>query len=211
MLCTECNRPIRPVVAIDIDGTIGDYHGHFLRFASQYMDHDFGMHYTGAQEMHDYMGLPLEVYRQIKLAYRQGGGKRMMTPISGAGQLMDKVYRSGAEIWLTTTRPYNRFDSTDPDTRFWLERYKIPYDHLLYDDEKYPILAAHVGAERVAAVLDDLPVMLYEAEKVFKPGTAILVRGRWNTDLRWGGPTAESLYQASKMIVQRVEEWYDAV
>ena len=38
MLCTSCSAVIRPVVAFDLDGSLGDYHNHFLNFAEGYLD-----------------------------------------------------------------------------------------------------------------------------------------------------------------------------
>ena len=37
MKCSSCSAPVAPVVAIDIDGTLGDYHQHFIEFAEQWL------------------------------------------------------------------------------------------------------------------------------------------------------------------------------
>jgi hypothetical protein len=62
-----------------------------------------------------------------------------------------------------------RLDNVDPDTREWLRRHKIPYDHLLYDEKKYRTLSAIVDADRVVAVLDDQYMECEMAEKAFGP------------------------------------------
>jgi hypothetical protein len=73
----------------------------------------------------------------------------------------------------------------DPDTRFWLERHQIKYNHLLYDDHKYLRLAELVDSERVMGVVEDLSDMMDEAETVFKPWSLFLVDRPHNTfDLR---------------------------
>src|SRR5256885_3623561 len=129
MVWSECSRVVKPVVAIDIDGTIGDYHTHFLTFAEQWLavgrnhwdyhgDENFGDWFCGRY------GVDKTIYRQIKLAYRQGGLKRSMPVYSGMVELVREI-GSVAEVWLTTTRPYLRLDQVDPDTRFWLERHGI--------------------------------------------------------------------------------------
>lgn len=185
MKCTDCNRVIKPVVAIDIDGTLGDYHRHFVRFAESY----FGMHlpdtWNGMGEWEQHLGLTKHEYREVKLAYRQGGQKRSMPVFQNALAGMDAIRETNAELWLTTTRPWNRLDSVDPDTREWLRRNSIPYDHLLYDDDKYARLAEIVGAERVIAVVDDLYDECLNAQRAFGNHVPIQVSNNFNTDSIW--------------------------
>jgi hypothetical protein len=155
----------KPVVAIDIDGTLGDYHGHFLDFAERY----FGRSFIAPDAMNpglrlwEHMEIPLHQYREAKLAYRQGGFKRWMPVYDGAAELTRAVRASGAEVWICTTRPYLRLDNIDPDTREWLGRNGIKYDAVLFGDDKYTELVRQVGRSRIAAVLDDLPECLTEA------------------------------------------------
>lgn len=163
------NGADRPVVALDIDGTLGDYHGHFLRFAEGYI----GRPMPPAEEINP--GLPLyrhmrvsrATYRAAKLAYRQGGLKRSMPAYAGASNLTRDIRRAGAEVWICTTRPYLRLDNIDPDTREWLRRNRIQYDAVLFGDNKrsnkYAELVRQVGADRVVAVADDLPIQVGRA------------------------------------------------
>lgn len=147
------------MVALDIDGTLGDYHGHFLRFAEGWI----GRLMPSPEENNP--GLPLSkfmkvsrsTYRQCKLAYRQGGMKRSMPAYPGAAELTRHIRKSGAEVWICTTRPYLRLDNIDPDTRHWLRRNQIQYDGVLFGERKYADLARIVGAEQVCLAVDDLP------------------------------------------------------
>lgn len=182
-------RPLRtnghgkPVVALDIDGTMGDYHGHFLRFASGYFDADF----PSAEEvnpglpLYRFMGITKERYRNCKLAYRQGGLKRTMPAYPGAGALTTDIRLNGAEVWICTTRPYLRLDNIDPDTREWLRRNGISYDAVLFDrieekGSKYEELRRQAG-DRVCAIVDDLPEMLQEANRWYdKPEASLYLR-----------------------------------
>lgn len=163
-----------PVIALDIDGTLGDYHKHFLWFAEQWL----GQPMPPADEVNPgmrlstFMGVPHHVYRQCKLAYRQGGLKRFMPVYPFAAELTAHIRRHGAQVWLCTTRPYMRHDNIDPDTREWLRRNNIGYDGILFEglvdeDEyymgKYAELVRQVGIDRVVAAVDDLPDMINEA------------------------------------------------
>lgn len=153
------NSALKPVVALDIDGTLGDYHGHFLRFAAGYC----GKSMPPVEEINP--GLPLwkhmrvsrRTYRDCKLAYRQGGLKRSMPVFPFASQLTRNIRRLGADIWICTTRPYLRLDNIDPDTREWLRRNRIQYDAVIFGEQKYRELVTQVGLERIVAVADDLP------------------------------------------------------
>lgn len=158
----------KPIVALDIDGTLGDYHGNFLKFADLYFDDSFtallGTDNPGLP-LWEWMGISLRDYRDAKLAYRQGGWKRWMPCYPGAAELTQQIRSAGAEVWICTTRPYLRLDNVDPDTREWLQRNDIEYDAVLFDPlheedgTKYHELARQAG-NRVAAVVDDLPEMI---------------------------------------------------
>jgi hypothetical protein len=210
MKCTECNKDIKPVVAIDIDGTMGMYHKHFLEFASGYLNQQIKEHYVGAQPFKEWFctnyRVTVDVWHDIKLAYRQGGMKRTMPPFPAARYLCENVKSMGAELWVTTTRPYIRHDNIDPDTREWLRRHNIPYDYLMYDGQKYQKLAQLVGAGRVVAVLDDLTEELEEASQVFNSDGLILRRTSFNRAFQWT-PEATNLEMAERIIRDRVKTW----
>jgi hypothetical protein len=164
----------KPVVSIDIDGTLGDYHGNWMSFARAY----FGESRVGATwdaeivnpglPLWEHMGIVQREYREAKLAYRQGGWKRWMPAYPGASELTHEVRAAGAEVWLCTTRPYLRLDNVDPDTREWLRRNNIAFDALLFDpvvedETKYHELYRQAG-NRIASVTDDLPEMIEAAD-----------------------------------------------
>lgn len=156
---------VKPVVALDIDGTLGDYHGHFLRFAEGWIGRPMPdpQQNTDGVPLYKWMGVSKSTYRECKLAYRQGGLKRNMPVYEGASELTRYMRRKGAEVWICTTRPYLRLDNIDPDTRHWLRRNGIQYDGVIFGEHKYRQLRDLVGAARVALVVDDLPEMLLQA------------------------------------------------
>lgn len=211
MLCSNCSEKITPIVSIDIDGTLGDYHSHLLRFASHYLGWTYpvqSVQYTGSKPMREwfceYFNVDERTWRDIKLAYRQGAQKRSMPVTPGASGLTYKIRALGAEVWLCTTRPYMRLDGIDPDTRFWLEKHDIVYDHLLYDEDKYQQLANNVDKDRVAAVMDDLPEDLQRASQLFGPSICILMRGEHNRAL-WDAYSGSQLVHDSQAAFQKIE------
>lgn len=136
--------------------------------------------------------------------------KRTMPVYSGASAIMGSLAPLGCETWLTTTRPYLRLDGIDRDTREWLRRNDISYDYLLYDEDKYAILAENVGRERVVVVLDDEVEQLAKAEASFGPGVPILRRTRYNRAAQWAGASTLTLMEAQELIAKRVQEWRGA-
>lgn len=160
-------------MAIDIDGTLGDFHGHFLQFAEAW----FGQRFRGPTDdnpglpLWEFMGVAHDRYRECKLAYRQGGMKRSMPAYAGVSRLTRHIHEAGAEVWLCTTRPYLRLDNIDPDTREWLDRNAVTYSALLFDTmhdkgSKYAELHRQ-AADRVCAIVDDLPEMIDAARELW--------------------------------------------
>lgn len=161
--------PNAPIVALDIDGTLGDYHGHFTRFAEQWIGRELPdpKANTNGEPFHKHLGISKATYRQCKLAYRQGGMKRSMPVYPGASDLTKYIRSMGAQVWICTTRPYLRLDNIDPDTRHWLRRGEGPgksiqYDAVLFGEHKYQDLKKTATGD-VLFVVDDLPVMLVQA------------------------------------------------
>lgn len=170
------SRANRPIVGVDIDGTLGDYHAHFLWFATHWFGREFPDPRTvnPGMRLSTFMGVPHRDYQECKLAYRQGGLKRFMPVYPGASDLTKFIHEAGADVWICTTRPYLRLDNIDPDTREWLRRNDIQYDGLIWDSlpdgdnscGKYQDLVNQIGLSRIVAVVDDLPEQTADAERL---------------------------------------------
>lgn len=165
-------HPLAPVVALDIDGTLADYHGHFLRFAQQYLQDEhlepaWDAEFRG--EFSEALGLDKHIYRDIKLAYRQGGMKRSLPVHGPVSQMVRGIRKRGHQVWICTTRPWMRLDNIDKDTQFWLEHNQIGFDGVIFGESKYQDLVDIVGWERIVCVVDDLPEQVLEARQLHIP------------------------------------------
>lgn len=216
MRCSSCSREVFPVVAVDIDGTLGDYHGHFINFAELYLGKlgtvDEFATYDGTGSFRKWCQVMWDIdertWNDIKLAYRQGGMKRSMPIFDGAAALCQRIREAGAELWLTTTRPYLRLDNIDPDTREWLRRHDIDYDGLLYDEFKYRRLASIVDRERVVAVVDDLPEMIEAAQREFGWRIPILRKTQFNRSVAAVEPQGfETMPHLRNEVISRINSW----
>lgn len=209
MKCTDCNEEVSPVVAFDIDGTMGRYHDHLWSFMQEYFGKPLPDLWDGRGDWEDYLGLTRAQYQEAKLAFRQGGFKRWMPTYLGAAEAVSRVRKFGAEVWITTTRPFLRLDSVDPDTREWLTRNKIWFDHLLYDELKYARMRTIVGEDRVIAVVEDLPKEYERAQTEFGHTVPILMERQHNSDYRSerGLLTMKSMAQVGEFVTRRVKRW----
>jgi hypothetical protein len=198
----------KPVVALDIDGTLGDYHGHFLRFAEGYIGKPMppADRINPGLPLYQHMHVSRPKYRATKLAYRQGGLKRSMPAYPFADTLTRDIRRSGAEVWICTTRPYLRLDNIDPDTREWLRRNRIQYDAVIFGDNKYRELVRQVGRERIAAVADDLPEQIDRAFDL-RISTVYLMDQPYNKQLgeRSDFCRVNNLYDLHKRIISKLK------
>lgn len=166
---------MRPVVALDLDGTLVDYHSHFIRFARDWSGNEapdaYG--YDARMPFHKYLGMSKTTYRQCKLAYRRGQLKRSVpllpAPFPQADVLTRQLKRWGCTVWICTTRPYLSHDEVDDATRHNLRRNGVGYHGIMWGEHKYRELVRTVGGDRVAAVLDDLPEMCRQAENLGLP------------------------------------------
>lgn len=219
MRCSRCSEIIKPIVAVDIDGTLGDYHGTFMSFAREWLGRGTWIDFsrpTRVPEKYDahlwqfgdwvsaYFGIDKAIYRQIKLAYRQGAQKRIMPIFTGAQALCWSIRDAGAELWITTTRPYLSLDNVVPDTVAWLKRHDIEYDGMLFDDDKYSKLHERVDPDCVVAIFDDIPELVDAANNFF-PGRGWLVRGAWNQGVR--RPNMCDLDSAADLAKNAITTW----
>jgi hypothetical protein len=207
------NNPNKPVVALDIDGTLGMYHLHFEEFAEKYIGRPIWADWKDKRgEFSDALGLEKELYRQIKLAYRQGGQKRTMPAFPHTAELVAAIREAGAEVWCCTTRPWQRLDNIDPDTREWFRRAGVEFDGVIFGENKYQELANIVGTERVAAILEDEPEQYVIACNLFGNKVPILRFGAhnvwWRQQSVWYAG-AEALDQAEKAILHKLKVWKD--
>lgn len=207
MQCSDCSKRVLPIVVGDIDGTLAKYHEAVTEFAAQYFDMPGpGMPYTGNKPFREYLGLTQEEHRAMKLAYRQGGHKRFVPMYPGADEFMNGIRALGAEIWVATTRPYNRLDNIDPDTVEWLRRHNIVVDGLLYGDDKYQQLVETVDANRIVACFEDLDEQMQKGCELNLPMYQIRRDHNSDQEVRWTERSC-NFREAIAIVRERITTW----
>lgn len=195
---------VKPVVGLDIDGTVGKYHDHFIAFAEEWVGKEMRRGYDGTVSLAKWCGVSKATYRAIKLAYRQGGMKRSMPYYDGARDLTVGLRKAGAEVVVCTTRPYLHLSNIEPDTLHSLKRNGIQYDGLIMGEHKYRQLAREYGRENIVMVLDDLPEQLTVAASLGLP--AVLRRNGHNATTEWT-PDVHDLDSALRVGLHRIHQW----
>lgn len=193
------------IVALDIDGTLGDWHSHFLRFAEEWTGKTMPKpsDINPGMRLHKFMKVSLREYRECKLAFRQSGLKRSMPAYAGASLLTQRIREMGGEVWLCTTRPYLRLDNIDPDTREWIRRNDIRYDAVLFGDDKYRELKRQAG-RRVGAVFDDLYEM---CDKAVALGFTAYIRDQPYNRYRQDLPRVMSCWDIWNEVIDNFAYW----
>lgn len=199
-----------PVVALDIDGTMGDYHSHFVWFLRHiYLPHEWVdlispdswlgprpvWEHAPQGEFSEALKMEKDEYRRAKLAYRQGGLKRCMPQFpEDQGRLKEFVQGIRGmqiQVWVCTNRPWLRLDNVDPDTQYWLAHNVGRVDGLIFGEDKYADLIDHVGQNRILGVVDDLPENIQRANKL---GLNAALRAQpWNRWWRNQEPTEDAV------------------
>jgi hypothetical protein len=208
-----------PVVGIDIDGSLGAYHDHFVWFLNTiyFPDMNIQPRWSLAMrgEFSDALRMPKDEYRRAKLAFRQGGLKRCLpqfpVDIEKDGIHADIQYiRSlGIRVIITTKRPWLRLDNIDPDTQYWLDENVGEVDGVIYDDDKHLALIESFGLENILGILDDLPDVIERAVELGIP--TVLRRGAhnhwWLVRERDRLPVVVPAVTRLKDFTHHVEEW----
>lgn len=198
-----------PTFGIDLDGTLGDYHGHFWAFACDWtgrtLPHPNA--YDGTQPFWRYLGMSKETYRAVKLAYRQGGLKRSMPVYEGAAKLTRGLRAEGGVVVIATTRPYKAMPRMlHEDHDHWFRRNGCQYDDVIDGEHKYRRLYKVYG-KSIVAVLDDLHEMVCQAAGLGIP--ALLLDKPYNrhSSLPEGCYRVEDLAAAKGVLEFLLKEW----
>jgi len=208
MQCETCREDVLPVVLVDIDGTIANYHDHLTTFATDYWDIESpDYRWNGDGNFEDYLGLTQGQYREAKLAFRQGGMKRTMPAFEMGDWFVHTLNELPLEVWFTTTRPWQRLDNVDPDTRFWLDHNGFQYHRLLFDDNKYERVCQIIDPERILLVVDDLPEQYDICTELELP--VFQVARHHNSGVKQRREWRGTLLQAQTLVNVNMKEWYE--
>ena len=137
------------IAGIDIDGVLADYPASFFQFVES----------IGREVPKDIvhtadLTLDPKEYAYLKHLYREGGYKRSIPVVKGAKRFLDIIKKRGYAIVLLTSRPYKQYKRMFADTMEWLDKNKLYYDAIIFDEEKNIRLYREFG-DRVKFFVED--------------------------------------------------------
>jgi uncharacterized HAD superfamily protein len=144
------------IAGIDIDGVLADYPRSFVEFVNKELGTSYDYKNVMTYDVATALGLPPEECLRLKHLYRESGQKRFVPIVEGAKQFLEELKYMGYTIVLLTSRPYNKYKRIYGDTQYWLSENKLPYDAILWDEQKGERLIKEFGKSRVKFFVDDV-------------------------------------------------------
>lgn len=143
---------VRNVCYFDIDGVLADYPQCWLDFLKLHYE-EIGMEPDEIDDLNKVKRrVPYQTYKDLKKLYRTSGYKGTIPVNPGAAELVHWLKSKGYIIVIITSRPIKEHPCLFKITTDWLQSKGIPYDDLIYNEDKvvdvatrYPGL--HFGVE----------------------------------------------------------------
>lgn len=180
-------QPPQPILIVDLDGTIANYHDSFLIWCE----------YEGylAEGTHKSMQFGLRPDGDLLVAYPEyrrwcdefegSGGYRNICPYYDGVNLVRAARTQGAYIVVTTARPVNTFKRIWHDTWSWLREFGIVPDQLLFEEDR-SLFAGMFSDKQPVAALEDNP---QNAARLARSGATVWLRAQpYNEGISWHLP-----------------------
>jgi hypothetical protein len=136
------------IAFVDIDGVIGKWPECFIQYISENSEYKFNDLETLEKS------IPKQKLYEFKLNYRLSGIKRTIEVKEGIRELLSILKQNDYYVILLTARPYKKIFRIYSDTIFWLKYNKIPYDAIIWDEEKAKYIIQNFK-ENFSFVIDD--------------------------------------------------------
>jgi uncharacterized HAD superfamily protein len=148
--------PDAKVVGVDIDGVLADYPRSFVEFVNSKLGTCYRVEDVRGYDVYSQLGLSPEIGQQLKDEYRQTGQKRYIPLCEGAKDFLQWLKSCGYAVVLLTSRPYEQYKRILPDTMEWLRDNDLPYDAILFAQDKMERLLKVFGTKRIEFFVDDV-------------------------------------------------------
>lgn len=156
----------RKVVGVDIDGILADYPRSMVDFMNTTKCRDlvpglkeYGVFPCSGITSYDIFtdfGIDRETAKQVKHYYRETGYKRYIPAYGDAKDFLTTLRDKGYVIALVTSRPYQEYNRIFADTMTWLDNNELPYDVVLWAEDKGAKLVEEFGTENIEFFVDDV-------------------------------------------------------
>lgn len=124
----------KKVCGIDLDGVIVDYPNCFIKFINTKFKKNFYNLFDIRKSVTN------KKYFVFQDEYRKSGAKQFVRINTGAKEFIDKLKKMKYSIIVLTKRPYKQYFRIFADTKLNLDKNKIKYDAILFDDQKHKLI-----------------------------------------------------------------------
>jgi hypothetical protein len=137
------------IVIIDIDGVIASWPETFINFVNIHTDNYFNNYSTMKKTV------DRKLLIELKEKYRLSGWKSDMKMLFQANEFIDYLKDEGYTVVIITARPYKIYNRIYSDTINFLDKNKIKYDAIIWEQEKEKYIIEHFNKNQIAFCVDD--------------------------------------------------------
>jgi uncharacterized HAD superfamily protein len=119
------------VAVLDLDDILGESIEHWIFFANKATRN----HFKDLNELKK--GLSYKKYKELKTYYRECGEKINIPLMKYAKKFVDTLKERNYIVIILTRRPLNIHKKLFGLTKKWLDKNKIDYDCLMFEDKKH--------------------------------------------------------------------------
>jgi uncharacterized HAD superfamily protein len=119
------------VCGVDIDGVLNYYPKPWVDFVNMKL----GTSFNNLKEAKS--AIPYQTYKDLKFEYRECGIKRTLPVREGAPETLQLLKELGYTIIILTSRPFSEHKTLYKQTTDWLDANNIPYDGIIFGEDKY--------------------------------------------------------------------------
>lgn len=136
------------VALVDIDGVISNYPSVFIEWFNNETNSEYITLYKIKSDN-------IKLYHAMKHRYRTEGLKRKLGRRVGAREFLIKLKENNVSIILLTSRPYKKYGRIYSDTLYWLKINRIPYDAILWSENKAKYAMNKLSKCNIVCCIDD--------------------------------------------------------
>ena len=128
----------KKICYLDIDGVLNNYPKCWLDFLREkLLSEDSRTQYITWDLNRAKHNIPYQIYKNMKWEYRESGYKENIPADPNAETLCDRLKAMGFHICIITSRPVKEHPSLFKQTVRWLDKRRIEYDDLIFDEDKH--------------------------------------------------------------------------
>lgn len=161
----------KKIIILDIDGVIADYPECFVNYVNNKTNTKF-------VNMFDIRNMltQKQIY-DLKDEYRNSGVKSSLPVKEYAIDFINKI-KQKYYIVLLTSRPYSKYFRIYADTLEWLDKNKIHYDAIYWDEKKSRNILNNLDLDQIEYVIED---NVYFANKISQLNVKVyLINNEYN-------------------------------